>query len=140
MKKLLLRIGVALLIASLPMAVHAVNVTLTVSQIVKTGLNTLTGSNYTTTGLLTTNTYKFSNDGKIFLHFEKTGATTAVVTIVTPGTAHGLAIADVTVNVDAIAGDVFIGPFPISLFNDSSGIVSFTFDNTAGLSLAAFRL
>lgn len=139
MKKMVQKFLAAVLALSVPAMVSAADVTLTVSQIVKGGLDASSGV-YTTSGISTANTYKFSNDGKILLHFEKTGASDATVTITTPGTFHGLAISDQSVTVGATTGDVFVGPFPISLFNDSSGNVSFTVDETTGLSFAALRL
>ncbi len=85
-------------------------------------------------------TYKFRNDGRVVLLFEKTGAGACTVTLVTPGTAGGLAIADQTVSVIASTGDTAVGPLPTSLFNDSSGDVSFTLSDTVGLSVAILKL
>ena len=114
----------------------AANVTLTVQTTSKTGSDV----SRTDSGLSTSNTYKFRNDGKVLLLFEKSGAGDCTVTVTTPGTASGLAIADVTFNVPASTGDVVAGPFQTSLFNDSSDDVSFTISDTVGLSIAVIGI
>ena len=87
-----------------------------------------------------TETYKVRNDGKTFLLFEKTSAGACTVTIITPGTANGLAIADQTVTVAATVGDVVIGPMPRGIFNDASADFTFTLSDTLGLTVAVIRL
>jgi len=126
----------AVLALAMASPVTATEVRLTVEQMLKAGL-TVT---YTSSGLLTTNTYKVRNDGKVFLHFKKTGAGACTVTITTPNTSQGLAISDQTVTVDATTGDEMVGPLPPSLFNDSSSDVSFTISDTVGLSIGVIRL
>ena len=113
----------------------ATEVRVSVEQNLKTGLT----ATYTSTGLLTTNTYKVRNDGKVILHFKKTGAGACTVTITTPNTSQGLAISDQTVSVPATTGDIFIGPLPPSLFSDASSDVAFTISDTVGLSFAVIR-
>ncbi|MDD5302030.1 MAG: hypothetical protein PHS14_02890 [Elusimicrobia bacterium] len=135
MNKMKMLLAAALALA-LPVVAAATEVRVTVEQSVKSGLT----ATYTSSGLLTTNTYKVRNDGKVFLHFKKTGAGACTVTIVTPNTANGLAIADQTVTVPATTGDQFVGPLPPSLFNDSSSDVSFSISDTVGLSFAVIRL
>lgn len=126
----------AVLALAMPVVAAASEVRLSVEQSLKSGL----AATYTNSGLLAANTYKFRNDGKVFLHFKKTGAGSCTVTITTPGTSQGLAIADQTVTVPATTGDQFVGPLPPSLFNDSSSDVSFTISDTVGLSIAVIRL
>jgi hypothetical protein len=94
------------------------------------------------TGLAQPDTFTFSNDGNVFLHFEKTGAGACTVTVITPGTvAGGIAVADPTYTVPATTGDVMVGPFPPDVFNDpATGLVSFTMSDVVGMSVAAFRL
>lgn len=116
-------------------ALAAVNA-VTVQKIVKGG----TSTTITSTGLLTTDTYTFQNDGRVFIHFKKTGAGAATVTIVTQATSQGLAITDQTATVAATTGDVYVGPFPPSLFNDASANVTFSFSDTVGLSFEVMRL
>lgn len=126
----------AVLSLAMPVLAQASEVRLSVEQVVKGGLT----ATYTNSGLLTTNTYKVRNDGKVFLHFKKSGAGACTVTITTPGTSQGLAISDQTVTVEASTGDEFVGPLPPSLFNDDSSDVSFTISDTVGLSIAVLRL
>jgi hypothetical protein len=110
------------------------DVTLTVQQIAAAGITpAYTGS------LSTSNTYKVPNDGRVFLQFKKSEATDCTVTITTPATKGGLAIADRTETVAGSTGDVMAGPFPPAIYN-ASGVLSFTLSNIAGLTVAAFRL
>lgn len=112
------------------------NITLTTEDITRVGLdaNDL-GS------LSITDTYFCPNDGRMFLHFKKSGAGACVVTVVTPGTVAGLAIADLTHSVPASTGDRMLGPFPPELFNDpSTGMLSFTLSEITGLTVARLRL
>ena len=119
-----------------PAAAMASNVAVTVQPIAVGG----TTATYTSTGLTTTDTYQIANEGRTFLHFKKTGAGAATITIVTQATVQGFSIADVTFTIPATTGDQFVGPFPASLFNDSSSLVNFTLSDTVGLSMAALRL
>lgn len=144
MKKMLQRcraaiaVGVVAVLAGAGI-LQAATVDLTVYQSVKEGLSI--ASSRTSSGLVaSSNTYQFSNDGKVFLLFEKTGAGASTITVTTPGTIQGIAISDLTASVAATTGDVIVGPFPPSLFNDSSGKVQFTISDTVGLSLIALRL
>lgn len=121
---------------ALPVCALASNVAVTVQQLAVTGST----PSYTSSGLTTTDTYQFTNEGRVFLHFKKTGAGACTVTITTQGTMQGFAIADLTFTVPATTGDAMVGPFPASLFNDSSGLVNFTISDTVGLSVAALRL
>lgn len=110
-------------------------VTWTPQDVVRAGID-LTDSG----GLSTSDTYKFNNDGKTFLHIKKSGAGACTVTISTPNTVDGLAIADLTVSVPATTGDKMIGPFPREIYNDANGQVSVTFSEITGLTAAVARL
>lgn len=111
------------------------NVTVSPQQISRSGVDlTDTGS------LSTSNNYFMRNTGREFLHFKKTGAGACVVTIVTPKTVAGLAVADVTVSVPATTGDLMIGPFPPDAFNNQNGDVEFTLSEVTGLTVAAASL
>jgi hypothetical protein len=111
------------------------DVSLTVQDCVVTGLApSYTGS------LSTENTYQVQNNGRVFLHFKKTGAGECTVTITTPVTKGGLAVADRTLTVPATTGDKMIGPFPPSIYNNSSGLLEFTASEVTDLSVAAVRL
>lgn len=102
------------------------NVTLTVYQLARTGLNL--SDNKTT--VVTTNTYYMPNNGSAFLHVNNVIASPCTVTIDVPATVDGLTVADRTVIVPASELEV-IGPFPPSQYNDSNGQVKFTFDQAA---------
>ena len=125
----------AVLALAMVVPAMATEVRVSVEQALKSGLT----ATYTSSGLLTANNYKVRNDGKVFLHFKKSGAGACTVTIVTPNTSQGLAISDQTVTVPATTGDVFVGPLPPSLFNNASSDVEFTISDTVGLSFAVIR-
>jgi hypothetical protein len=127
---------VAVLAAALAPKAWAYDQSLTVQPSSSSGITpTRTGSL-----LAGTTTYAFKNDGRTFLAFAKSGASDCTVTIVTPVTVGGVAVADVTVTVPASTGDKMVGPFPRSLFNDANGKVSFTMSNTTGLTVAVIKL
>jgi hypothetical protein len=87
-----------------------------------------------------TDTFLVNNDGKVFLHFKKTGAGGCNVTIQTPGNVDGLAIADRVVVVPATVGDVMIGPFPPSVYNQpGTHDMYVTVSEVTGLSCAIIR-
>ncbi len=100
------------------------------------------GTNVTrvTSGISSTETYKFRNDGNTFVLFEKTAAGTATAFFGVTLTVSGLTVSSQTVTVPATSGDVVVGPFPARVFNDTSGDISFTVSETGGLSLAIFKL
>lgn len=92
-------------------------------------------------GLTTTDTYTFPNDGRTFLHCKKSGAGASTMTIVTPLTTRGKAIADQTVNIPASTGDKIVGPFPPDLYNDpATGLVTISFSDITGLTVAVVRM
>lgn len=88
----------------------------------------------------TTNTYHVRNDGRVLLHFLKTGAGACTVTLQTAKTVDGHAVADQTVVVAATTGDVMIGPFPPDVYNDGEGDLCFTVSEVTGLSVAIVRV
>jgi hypothetical protein len=83
-------------------------------------------------------TYTFPNDGKTLLYIEH-GAGASNVTIITPGTVRGKAIADAVVAL-AISGRTLVGPFPPDLYNDASGLVTISFSEVTGAGVAVVRL
>jgi hypothetical protein len=93
-----------------------------------------------TGSLLVANTYLVRNTGRMFLHFKKGAAVDANVTIETPMTVDGLAIAENVVVVPATTGDKMIGPFPPTIFNDGVGDVRFATDDVDGLTVAVVEL
>lgn len=84
------------------------------------------------------NDHSFTNDGRVFLDFFNTGATT-IVTIETPGTVGGLAIADEAVTVPG-GGTVSSGPFAPSLFNQPGTSTVYVDVLTANVKIRAWRL
>ncbi len=104
-------------------------------KVVRTGLE----ASYTGT-MLTTNTYTVRNTGRMILHFKKSAAVICNVEIQTPAMVAGLAVAEITVAIPASTGDKFIGPFPPSVFNNSSGDLKFTMDDIAGVTVAALEI
>lgn len=91
--------------------------------------------------LSVSNEYHINNNGKMFLHFLKTAGTACVVTIQTPGTVDGNAIAELAVTVPADTGDIFIGPFDPAVYN-AFGLhyIAFTLSNIAGVTFAAIYM
>jgi hypothetical protein len=101
--------------------------------------NAATAPTYTGS-LSISNSYTVSNDGRMFLHFKKTGAGACTVTVTTPGSVFGVAIADVTFTVPATTGDVMFPLSPTALYNDqATGLVSFTCSEITGLSVAVLH-
>jgi len=94
-----------------------------------------------TTPLTLTDTYLIRNTGRMVLHFLKTEAVIANVTVETPMTVDGLTVQEQALAVPASSGDKIIGPFAPSIFNDGLGDVRFTVaDNIAGLKVAALEI
>ena len=90
--------------------------------------------------LTTSDVYLVANNGGTWLQVKKSGAGACVVTVATPRTVDGLAVADLTFNVPATTGDMVVGPFPPDTFNDPVGDLRITFSEITGLTAAAFRL
>lgn len=92
------------------------------------------------TSVLTANTYLVNNNGNVLLHIKNAGASSCTVTIETPHTVGGLAIADKTVVVPATTGDVMIAAFPPGIYNGSNSNMKVTFSSEDSVSVAAVRL
>ena len=94
----------------------------------------------TYTGSLSTeNTYLVNNDGKTMLHFKKSGAGACTVTVQTPKTVKGLAIAERTFVVAATTGDIVTGFFPPNIYNNADHNLIFSCSEVTGLTVAAVR-
>lgn len=74
------------------------------------------------------------SNGRTFLHVKNAGASSDTVTISTPGTVGGLAIADLTVSV-ANGAEKFIGPLDPQLFG-TTGIATVTHSYTTSVTCA----
>lgn len=81
----------------------------------------------------------FTNDGKTMLSVLNTGSE-STLTIQTPGTVDGLAIADRTVVIPATTGKKFIGPFPPTQYNQSDGKVYLDWSSATGVTFAVVRV
>jgi hypothetical protein len=83
---------------------------------------------------------QFQNDGRMFIHVVNATGHDATVTIETPNTVDGLAIADRAVVVTS-AEERMIGPFPPNIYNDSDRLVqvSYTVEDV-GMTIALLRL
>ena len=89
----------------------------------------------------TADTHEVQNNGKMFLHFKKTGAGNAIVTIQTPKTIDGNAIAELLATVVATTGDKMIGPFDPQIYNIiGESFMRWTVDEKTGLSIAALSV
>lgn len=84
--------------------------------------------------------YIVRNDGRVLLHFVKTGAGDADITIVTPKTVGGLAVADQTFTVPATTGNVWAGPFDPDIYNDASGDLDVSTDEDTGITIEAVQI
>lgn len=90
----------------------------------------------------TGNTYTVPNVRRMCLHFKKTGAGNATITMITPLTVQGEAVADPTITITATTGDtmVALGKFPDLFTDPATGLFSFTTDEGTGLTVAAIDL
>ncbi len=82
---------------------------------------------------------KFTPTGRTFLHVKNASAAAVTVTVVTPGSVAGLAIADLTVSVPA-GGDRMVGPFPPEHFAGQAGLADVTWSATASVTFAVLTL
>jgi hypothetical protein len=99
-----------------------------------------TTSAYTGSLTATTNTYTFVNDGRILVHFKKSGAGACTVTVSTYALNRGLALAAFTITVPATTGDVMWAKIAPTIFNDATGLVNLVFSETTGLTVGVFRV
>ncbi len=81
--------------------------------------------------------YKIPNNGRLLVYVDNGGSADITVTIVTPGQAQGLAIADYTATVED-GDNLLMGPFDPSIFNDSDGKIDVSFSAVGSVTLASF--
>lgn len=107
------------------------DINLTVEDVARAGVTpTRTGS------LSTGNVYFVNNDGKTFLQFQKSGAGSCTVTVDAPRAGD----VDITGTVPATTGDLFMGPFPPTRYNQpGTHKIKFTLSNITGLTVAVLR-
>lgn len=89
--------------------------------------------------MATADNYICRNNGRVLLHFIKAGAGNATITIVTPATVGGLAVAEQTFVVTGSGGVEFAGPFPPSIYNDASGDMDISTDEETGITVQALQ-
>lgn len=83
---------------------------------------------------------KFRPDERTLLHVVNVDSSSHTITIVTPGTVNGLAIADLTVTVPG-GGSRFIGSFPAGTFAaPADGLAAITWSATTSMTWAVLRL
>lgn len=106
--------------------------TLNYQQIARTGLDpTLAAANV--------DGNQFANDGRMFLRVVNGSGAPINVTIQTPGTVEGLAIAERVVSVtNGETRD--IGPFAPNIYNQSDGMVYVDYAAVGSLTVAVLRL
>lgn len=88
----------------------------------------------------TEDTILIPNDGSVILEVRNTGEEDCKVTIKTPGTEGGLAIADQEVTVPKESGVKVIGPFKRSLYNNSDEQLEVTFSKETGVTYAIVKV
>lgn len=109
-------------------------VTLTVQEIVRTGLNPSYG-----VAEADGNAFANTDPGRRFVHVKNGGGAQITVTVVTPQTINGLGVADLTVDVPA-SGERMIGPFPPSSFNQGDGLVHVDYSDVTSVTVAALKI
>ncbi len=110
------------------------DVTLTVQSGLPAGITP------TRTSIATGNTYKVRNNGRVALLFEKVGSGDCIVTVQTPTTVGGLAVAERTFTVVATTGDIIAAKFAPSIYNDGDGDLNFTIDEGTQITCAVVAI
>lgn len=82
---------------------------------------------------------KVLNGGDVFVVVYNGSGGTRTVTVTTPRTVDGLAVADLTATVDT-TDYLLLGPFPTDTFNNSDGKVYVDVDSETSVTVGAFRL
>lgn len=82
---------------------------------------------------------EFVPDGRTFVHVKNADGSAHNVTITTPGTAYGEAIADDVVAVPA-GGERMFGPFDPAGFAGSDGLAAVAYAATTGMTVGVFRI
>ena len=87
--------------------------------------------------LVTTESYDFVNDSNVVIHI-RNQTTAGLVSIETPRDLDGLSVADRVVDILADT-EVFIGPFPVDVYNNTERKVALTFTTPNTMELLAIR-
>lgn len=94
------------------------------------------GATYTAAG----STDEFVNDGKTFVQYKNTNAASRTITVTSQRTCDQGGTHNLSINLPATTGDVMIGPFTQSRFNDSAGKVQLAVSATTNVTVAVFSL
>lgn len=105
--------------------------TLTAQSIVRTGLDP-------TYSACAAGGDEFVNNGDEFIHIKNGHTAEQTVTITTPATVDGLAVADRAVAIPN-GEERIIGPFPKATYDDSAGKVQLTYDAVTSLTIAVLK-
>lgn len=84
--------------------------------------------------------HQFINDGATQLLIQNTNAATRTITISTPNTVDGNAIADLAFTIAATTGRLLTATFPRTIYNQSDGKVRVDYSATAGVKIAAVQI
>lgn len=90
------------------------------------------------TAIATGNVYRVLNNGRVILHFKKTGAGIATITFFATRQFGGLDVADFTITVPATTGDRLVADFDTDIFNDTEGYLEFETNEGTGLTAGVF--
>ena len=80
----------------------------------------------------------FQNSGREIIHVKKSSAGGATLTIQTPQTIQGLAVAEKTITVPG-SGEIFVKPLPPSTFNQNDGKVYLDWSSETDITIAVIR-
>jgi hypothetical protein len=105
---------------------------ITAQQIVRTGLEE-------TFIAATADGQMFANDGRMILHVKNGAGAPINVTIQTPGSVDGLAIAEQVVAVTN-GEERFIGPFPTNIYNQADEKVYVDYSSPTTVTVAVLRV
>ena len=80
-----------------------------------------------------------TNDGHTILEFKNTNAATRTITVQTPGTVDGNAVADPVATIAANTGDLIFKPFAPTFYNQADGNIYVDLSAFADVTVAAYR-
>lgn len=83
--------------------------------------------------------HSVANDGHVMLEVKNGSGAPITVTVQTPGTVDGLAIAELVVTIPATSGDKMIGPFQPGIYNQADGTIYVDFSAVTTVTVAAVR-